>query len=74
MQESYGGLRPFYDSSGGGVGVGYVSVVYAHADPLATGRGTTKRAAEWDAARKALIVLGVGPPQRAGHKSVVVSL
>jgi ribonuclease III len=58
VQERYG-LTPYYDSAGarGGRQREYTAVVYAGADPLGTGHGTTKQAAEQEAARNALIEL-----------------
>jgi len=55
VQERYG-LTPYYDSAGarGGRQREYTAVVYAGADPLGTGHGTTKQAAEQEAARHAL--------------------
>ena len=55
VQERYG-LTPYYDSAGarGGRQREYTAVVYGGADPLGTGHGTTKQAAEQDAARSAL--------------------
>jgi ribonuclease III len=58
VQERYG-LTPYYDSAGarGGRQREYTAVVYAGADPLGTGHGSTKQAAEQEAARNALIEL-----------------
>ncbi|TMC03424.1 MAG: ribonuclease III [Chloroflexi bacterium] len=58
VQERYG-LTPYYDSAGarGGRQREYTAVVYAGADPLGTGHGTTKQAAEQEAARSALLEL-----------------
>ncbi|HXM55621.1 MAG TPA: ribonuclease III [Candidatus Dormibacteraeota bacterium] len=58
VQERYG-LTPYYDSAGarGGRQREYTAVVYAGADPLGTGHGTTKQAAEQEAARYALTEL-----------------
>jgi ribonuclease III len=58
VQERYG-LTPYYDSAGarGGRQREYTAVVYAGADPLGTGHGSTKQAAEQEAARSALIEL-----------------
>ena len=58
VQERYG-LTPYYDSAGarGGRQREYTAVVYAGADPLGTGHGTTKQAAEQEAARNALVEL-----------------
>ena len=57
VQERYG-LTPYYDSAGARGAIGrqreYTTVVYAGADPLGTGHGTTKQAAEQEAARAAL--------------------
>jgi len=55
VQERYG-LTPYYDSAGarGGRQREYTAVVYGGADPLGTGHGTTKQAAEQEAARSAL--------------------
>ena len=55
VQERYG-LTPYYDSAGarGGRRREYTAVVYAGADPLGTGHGATKQAAEQEAARSAL--------------------
>jgi ribonuclease-3 len=54
-QERFG-TTPFYDSEGAKVGTHreYTSVVFAGAEPLGTGHGTTKQEAEQDAARAAL--------------------
>lgn len=58
VQERYG-LTPYYDSAGarGGRQREYTAVVYAGADPLGTGHGMTKQAAEQEAARNALLEL-----------------
>jgi ribonuclease III len=55
VQERYG-MTPYYDSAGarGGRQREYTAVVYAGAEPLGTGHGTTKQAAEQEAARNAL--------------------
>jgi ribonuclease III len=55
VQERYG-QTPYYDSVGarGGRQREYTAVVYAGAEPLGTGHGTTKQAAEQEAARGAL--------------------
>ncbi|HKA48209.1 MAG TPA: ribonuclease III [Candidatus Dormibacteraeota bacterium] len=55
VQERYG-LTPYYDSAGarGGRQREYTAVVYGGADPLGTGHGSTKQAAEQEAARSAL--------------------
>jgi ribonuclease III len=55
VQERFG-LTPYYDSAGarGGRQREYTAVVYAGADPLGTGHGATKQAAEQEAARSAL--------------------
>ena len=60
-QERFG-LTPFYDSEGARVGNQreYTSVVFAGADPLGTGHGTTKQEAEQEAAHAALQSLGEG--------------
>ncbi|HLH71234.1 MAG TPA: ribonuclease III [Isosphaeraceae bacterium] len=68
VQERYG-LTPFYDSAGarGGRQREYTAVVYAGAEPLGTGHGPTKQAAEQEAARNALAELeqaAVGPRER----------
>lgn len=54
-QERFG-ATPVYDSEGARVGNRreYTSVVFAGAEPLGTGHGTTKQQAEQDAARAAL--------------------
>jgi ribonuclease-3 len=54
-QEQFG-LTPFYDSEGARVGNQreYTSVVFAGAEPLGTGHGSTKQEAEQEAAREAL--------------------
>ena len=59
VQERYG-QTPYYDiasSQGPGHRREYTAVVYAGADPLGTGHGGTKQAAEQDAARDALASL-----------------
>jgi ribonuclease-3 len=55
VQERFG-QTPYYDSAGarGGRQREYTAVVYAGADPLGTGHGTTKQAAEQEAARNAI--------------------
>jgi ribonuclease III len=55
VQERFG-ETPFYDSEGARVGNHreYTSVVFAGAEPLGTGHGTTKQEAEQEAARAAL--------------------
>ena len=55
MQERFG-VTPFYDSAASRHGQRreYTAVVYAGSEPLGTGHGTTKQAAEQDAARAAL--------------------
>jgi ribonuclease-3 len=55
VQERFGDT-PFYDSEGARVGNHreYTSVVFAGAEPLGTGHGTTKQEAEQEAARAAL--------------------
>ncbi|HZU18207.1 MAG TPA: ribonuclease III [Candidatus Dormibacteraeota bacterium] len=55
VQERYG-LTPYYDSAGarGGRQREYTAVVYAGAEPLGTGHGPTKQAAEQEAAKNAL--------------------
>jgi ribonuclease III-like protein/double-stranded RNA binding protein len=60
-QERFGST-PFYDSEGARVGNQreYTSVVFAGADPLGTGHGTTKQEAEQEAAKAALQGLGDG--------------
>jgi ribonuclease III len=65
VQERYG-LTPYYDSAGarGGRQREYTAVVYAGADPLGTGHGMTKQAAEQEAARNALLELD----RRAGGR------
>ena len=57
-QERFG-QTPFYDSEGARVGNQreYTSVVFAGAEPLGTGHGTTKQEAEQEAAREALKAL-----------------
>ncbi len=65
VQEKFA-LTPFYDSAaarGPGNRREYTAVVYAGADPLGTGHGPTKQAAEQEAARAALSSLA-GAPQR----------
>ena len=54
-QERFG-ATPVYDSEGARVGTRreYTSVVFAGAEPLGTGHGSTKQEAEQDAARAAL--------------------
>ena len=58
VQERYG-QTPYYDSVGarGGRQREYTAVVYAGPDSLGTGHGSTKQAAEQEAARDALIEL-----------------
>jgi ribonuclease-3 len=58
VQERYG-LTPYYDSAGarGGRQREYTAVVYAGAEPLGTGHGPTKQAAEQEAAKNALAEL-----------------
>jgi dsRNA-specific ribonuclease len=55
VQERFS-MTPYYDSAGarGGRQREYTAVVYAGADPLGTGHGSTKQAAEQEAARSAL--------------------
>src|SRR5437588_1004709 len=67
VQERYG-LTPYYDSVGarGGRQREYTAVVYAGADPLGTGHGTTKQAAEQEAARYALAELERRSTSRKG--------
>src|SRR5262249_44456846 len=67
VQERYG-LTPYYDSAGarGGRQREYTAVVYAGADPLGTGHGSTKQAAEQEAARNALIELDRRASTRKG--------
>jgi len=69
VQERYG-LTPYYDSAGarGGRQREYTAVVYAGADPLGTGHGTTKQAAEQEAARNALIELERRAANRKGGR------
>ncbi len=66
VQERYG-LTPYYDSAGsrGGRQREYTAVVYAGAEPLGTGHGPTKQAAEQEAARNALAELE--HPHRRHH-------
>jgi ribonuclease-3 len=68
-QERFG-ETPFYDSEGARVGSHreYTSVVFAGAEPLGTGHGTTKQEAEQDAARAALDKLGALPTGAPGAK------
>ena len=72
VQERYG-MTPYYDSAGarGGRHREYTAVVYAGADPLGTGHGTTKQAAEQEAAHTALSELDRRSASRkgAGRKS-----
>jgi ribonuclease-3 len=59
VQERFG-QTPYYDSAaarGPGHKREYTAVVYAGSDPLGTGHGPTKQAAEQDAARSALETL-----------------
>ncbi|MBJ7601127.1 ribonuclease III [Candidatus Nephthysia bennettiae] len=58
VQEKFG-QTPYYDSvsARGGRQREYTAVVYAGAEPLGTGHGTTKQGAEQDAARNALAEL-----------------
>ena len=65
VQERYG-VTPYYDSAGarGGRQREYTAVVYGGADPLGTGHGATKQAAEQEAARNALAEL----ERRAGGR------
>jgi len=69
VQERYG-LTPYYDSAGarGGRQREYTAVVYAGADPLGTGHGSTKQAAEQEAARNALIELERRAATRKGGR------
>lgn len=69
VQERYG-LTPYYDSAGsrGGRQREYTAVVYAGADPLGTGHGTTKQAAEQEAARNALAELERRASSRRGRQ------
>jgi ribonuclease III len=69
VQERYG-LTPYYDSAGarGGRQREYTAVVYAGADPLGTGHGSTKQAAEQEAARAALIELDRRAAGRRGGR------
>jgi ribonuclease III len=69
VQERYG-LTPYYDSAGarGGRQREYTAVVYAGADPLGTGHGSTKQAAEQEAARNALIELDRRASTRKGGR------
>jgi ribonuclease III len=65
VQERYG-VTPYYDSAGarGGRQREYTAVVYGGAEPLGTGHGSTKQAAEQEAARNALMELD----RRAGGR------
>ena len=67
VQERYG-LTPYYDSAGarGGRQREYTAVVYGGADPLGTGHGNTKQAAEQEAARSALNEFERRAPSRKG--------
>ena len=58
VQERFG-QTPYYDSasSRGGRHREYTAVVYAGPDPLGTGHGSNKQAAEQEAARQALVEL-----------------
>ncbi|HKF77560.1 MAG TPA: ribonuclease III [Candidatus Dormibacteraeota bacterium] len=69
VQERYG-LTPYYDSAGarGGRQREYTAVVYAGADPLGTGHGSTKQAAEQEAARSALAELERRVADRKGGR------
>jgi ribonuclease III len=69
VQERYG-LTPYYDSAGsrGGRQREYTAVVYAGADPLGTGHGTTKQAAEQEAAKNALAELERRASGRRGRQ------
>jgi ribonuclease III len=69
VQERYG-LTPYYDSAGarGGRQREYTAVVYAGADPLGTGHGTTKQAAEQEAAHNALAELDRRATTRKGSR------
>jgi ribonuclease-3 len=69
VQEHYG-LTPYYDSAGarGGRQREYTAVVYAGADPLGTGHGMTKQAAEQEAARNALVELEQRSAGRRGRQ------
>ncbi|HEY4028021.1 MAG TPA: ribonuclease III [Candidatus Dormibacteraeota bacterium] len=69
VQERYG-LTPYYDSAGarGGRQREYTAVVYAGADPLGTGHGSTKQAAEQEAAHNALAELERRAAARKGGR------
>jgi ribonuclease III len=69
VQERYG-LTPYYDSAGarGGRQREYTAVVYAGADPLGTGHGTTKQGAEQEAAHNALSELDRRSAGRRGRR------
>src|SRR5262245_53822555 len=69
VQERYG-LTPYYDSAGarGGRQREYTAVVYAGADPLGTGHGMTKQAAEQEAAHNALVELEQRSAGRRGRE------
>src|SRR5262249_54593717 len=68
-QERYG-LTPYYDSAGARRGPQRetTAVVYAGADGLGTGHGSTRRAAEQEAARSALIELDRRAATRKGGR------
>ena len=71
VQERFG-QTPFYDSAAGrlpGNRREYTAVVYAGADPLGTGHGTTKQQAEQEAAKAALETLaGPAKPKRPARR------
>ncbi len=69
VQERFG-TTPYYDSAGarGGRQREYTAVVYAGADPLGTGHGSTKQAAEQEAARNALAELERRSTGRKGRQ------
>ncbi len=72
VQERYG-LTPYYDSAGarGGRQREYTAVVYGGPDALGTGHGSTKQAAEQEAAHSALLELErrAARPSRPGRRA-----
>jgi ribonuclease-3 len=69
VQERFG-QTPYYDSAGarGGRQREYTAVVYAGADPLGTGHGTTKQAAEQEAAKNAIAEIDRRSQTRKGRQ------
>jgi ribonuclease III len=70
VQERFG-QTPYYDHAAarGGRVREYTAVVFAGAEPLGTGHGTTKQAAEQEAAKNALADLGRRAPRRPRRKA-----